>query len=86
MNNVSPSTSSAIAGALFAGALEESLAHLSDAERFKASMALNREFMSPDTSERVQHAVQSLLSQSLTSAAALIDALLDGDSECLAGY
>ena len=62
-----------------AGALEESLAHLSDAERFKASMALNREFMSPDTSERVQRAVQSLHSQSLTSAAALIDALLDGD-------
>ena len=78
MNNVSPSTSSAIAGA-FAGALEESLAHLSDAERFKASMALNREFMSADTSARVQRAVQSLHSQSLTSAAALIDALLDGD-------
>ena len=79
MNNVSPSTSSAIAGALFAGALAEALAHLSDAERFKASMALNREFISPDTSERVQRAVQSLHSQSLTSAAALIDALLDGD-------
>ena len=42
-------------------------------------MALNREFMSAGTSERVQCAVQSLHSQSLSSAAALIDALLDGD-------
>jgi len=42
-------------------------------------MALNRDFMSADTSARVQRAVQGLHSQSLTSAAALIDALLDGD-------
>ena len=82
MANVSPSTSSAIAGALFAGAIEESLAHLSEAEKFKASMALNRDFMSPQSSERVHRAVQSLQNQALESAAALIDALLDGDAEC----
>jgi hypothetical protein len=81
MANVSPSTSSAIAGALFAGAIEESLAHLSEAEKFKASMALNRDFMSAQTSERVHRAVQSLQNQALASAAALIDALLDGDAE-----
>ena len=81
MNNVSPSASVAIAGALFAKSIDDCLGSLNQAERFKASMALNQAYMSDQTRERLSQAVQEINELALSRAAVFIDGLLDGDKE-----
>ena len=81
MNNVSPSASVAIAGALFAKSIDDCLTSLNEAERFKASMALNQAYISDQTRERLRQAVQEINELALSRAAVFIDALLDGDKE-----
>ena len=81
MNNVSPSASVAIAGALFAKSIDDCLNSLNQAERFKASMALNQAYMSDQTRERLRQAVQEINELALSRAAVFIDGLLDGDKE-----
>ena len=81
MNNVSPSAAAAIAGALFAKSIDDCLEGLSDAERFKASMALKQAFMSWQTRSRLHQAVQEVNELALSRAAVFIDGLLDGDKE-----
>jgi len=81
MNNVSPSASVAIAGALFAKSIDDCLNSLNEAERFKASMALNQAYISDQTRERLRQAVQEINELALSRAAVFIDGLLDGDKE-----
>ena len=81
MNNVFPSAAAAIAGALFAKSIDDCLEGLSDAERFKASMALHRAFMSEQTRSRLNQAVQEVNELALSRAAIFIDGLLDGNKE-----
>ena len=81
MNNVSPSASVAIAGALFAKSIDDCLNSLNEAERFKASMALNQAYISDQTQERLRQAVQEINELALSRAAVFIDGLLDGDKE-----
>ena len=81
MNNVSPSAAAAIAGALFAKSIDDCLEGLSDAEHFKASMALRQTFMSEQTRSRLNQAVQEVNELALSRAAVFIDGLLDGDKE-----
>ena len=81
MNNVSPSASVAIAGALFAKSIDDCLNSLNQAERFKASMALNQAYISDQTRERLRQAVQEINELALSRAAVFIDGLLDGDKE-----
>ena len=81
MNNVSPSASVAIAGALFAKSIDDCLDSLNEAERFKASMALNQAYISDQTRERLRQAVQEINELALIRAAVFIDCLLDGDKE-----
>ena len=81
MNNVSPSAPVAIAGVLFAKSIDDCLDGLGEAERFKASMALNQAFMSDQTRERLGQAVQEINELALSRAAVFIDGLLDGDKE-----
>ena len=61
MNNVSPSASVAIAGALFAKSIDDCLNSLNEAERFKASMALNQAYISIKL-KRLRQAVQKSMS------------------------
>ena len=81
MNNVSPSASVAIAGALFAKSIDDCLNSLNEAERFKASMALNQAYISDQTRKRLRQAVQEINELALSRAAVFIDGLLDGDKE-----
>ena len=81
MNNVSPSASVAIAGALFAKSIDDCLDSLNEAERFKASMALNQAYISDQTRKRLRQAVQEINELALSRAAVFIDGLLDGDKE-----
>ena len=81
MNNVSPSASVAIAGALFAKSIDDCLNSLNEAGRFKASMALNQAYISDQTRERLRQAVQEINELALSRAAVFIDGLLDGDKE-----
>ena len=81
MNNVSPSTSVSIAGALVARTIDDCLDNLNEAECFKASMALNKSFMSDQTRDRLNQAVQEIHELALSRAAVFIDGLLDGDKE-----
>ena len=81
MNNVSPSASVAIAGALFAKSIDDCLESLNEAERFKASMALNQAYISDQTRKRLRQAVQEINELALSRAAVFIDGLLDGDKE-----
>ena len=84
MNNVSPSASVAIAGALFAKSIDDCLNSLNEAERFKASMALNQAYISDQTRERLSQAVREINELALSRAAVFIDGLLDGDKEEIA--
>ena len=84
MNNVSPSASVAIAGALFAKSIDDCLDSLNEAERFKASMALNQAYISDQTRERLSQAVREINELALSRAAVFIDGLLDGDKEEIA--
>ena len=81
MSNVSPSAAAAIAGALFAKSIDDCLNSLNEAERFKASMALNQAYISDQTRKRLRQAVQEINELALSRAALFIDGLLDGDKE-----
>ena len=81
MSNVSPATPMSIARALVARSIDDCLESLNEAERFKASMALNKSFMSHQTRNRLNQAVQEIHELALSRAAVFIDGLLDGDKE-----
>ena len=73
-----PSAPFTLAAALLSDSLESCLKHLDPTQQFKASMALDPDFISPETRERVGAAIQELYDLAEGSAAILIDELLDG--------
>ena len=77
-DQIAPSAPITLAAALLSDSLESCLKHLAPAQQFKASMALDPEFISPDTRERVGAAIQELFDLAEGSAAILVDELLDG--------
>ena len=79
-DQIAPSAPITLAAALLSDSLESCLKHLDSAQQFKASMALDPDFISPETRERVGAAIQELYDLAEGSAAILIDELLDGPS------
>ena len=77
-DQIAPSAPITLAAALLRDSLESCLTHLDPTQQFKASMALDPDFISPETRERVGAAIQELYDLAEGSAAILIDDLLDG--------
>ena len=71
-DQIAPSAPITLAAALLSDSLESCLKHLDSAQQFKASMALDPDFISPET-ERVGAAIQELYDLAEGSAAILID-------------